>query len=149
MATEYLVKLAVSLSPIIGHLSPEVRVSIPGQAIQTLLHCTKKFELEFTGTTGWLEIQMVNKEPTDQHTAIIIDKIEFFGIHDPKFVWQGQYRPEYPEPWASEQKSTGIVLDSVLSNVTHLGWNGAWRLEFGIPVFTWIHQIQNLGWIHD
>ena len=149
MATEYRVKLAVSLFPVIGHSFPEVQVSVPGQTIQTLLHRPEKFELEFTGTTGWLEIQMVNKAPTDQHTAIIIDKIEFFGIHDPKFVWQGQYIPEYPEPWATEQKADGVVLDSELSNVTYLGWNGTWRLRFGIPVFTWIHEIQNLGWIHD
>ena len=65
-------------------------------------------------------------------------------IQDPKFAWAGIYRPEYPEPWASEQTN----LATELSSHTYLGWNGTWRLTFGVPVFTWIHQVQNLGWIY-
>ena len=145
MGIEYPVRLAVELTPVVGHTSPEVLISTPGHKIHTLLDQFDRFELSFTESSAWLEIQMINKSSTDHDMAVIINKIEFFGISDPKFIWLGQYTPEYPEPWFSQQQSTP---QPVLTNVTYLGWNGTWRLDFGAPVFTWIHQVQNLGWIH-
>jgi hypothetical protein len=29
-----------------------------------------------------------------------------------------------------------------------MGWNGRWELNFRVPIFTWIHQLENLGWIY-
>lgn len=145
MAIEHLVRLAVSLTPVHSDAFPNVLISVPGHKIDTTLHCSQRFELEFVGSTGWLEIQMINKLSTDYNMAVVIDKIEFFGISDPKFVWLGTYTPSYPEPWFSQQTPTP---SNTLNNVTCLGWNGPWRLEFDIPVFTWIHKVQNLGWIH-
>jgi hypothetical protein len=37
----------------------------------------------------------------------------------------------------------------LLKNHTYLSWNGKWTLTFDVPVFTWIHRVQNLGWIYD
>jgi hypothetical protein len=81
--------------------------------------------------------------------AVIIDSVSFFEISDPKFAWVGVYEPNYPEPWATEQRTQGVVLTQHLSPHTYLGFNGKWTLTFDIPVFTWIHKIQNLGWIYD
>jgi hypothetical protein len=145
MATDHRVKLAVLLTPVTGLAPPEVLISVPGQTVQTALVRPERFEFNFAANTGWIQIQMINKAPTDQHTAVIIDKIEFFGISDPKFVWMGTYTPDYPEPWYSQQQPPP---QPQLTNVTYMGWNGAWRLDFDIPVFSWIHQVQNLGWIH-
>ena len=145
MATEYQVKLAVTLRPIVGDSAPEIVISVPDHKIQTILHDSTKFELEFVGPSGWLQIQLVNKASTDPHTAVIIDQIEFFGIQDPKFIWHGQYRPEYPEPWFSQQQPPP---PPILTNITHLGWNGVWQLDFDVPVFSWIHRVQNLGWVY-
>lgn len=146
MTTERLVKLAVTLTPVIGNASPEVMISVPGHKAHVMLQSSERFEFEFVSSTGWLEIQLINKDPMDQHTAVVIDKIEFFGISDPKFVWQGQYCPDYPEPWFDQQI---FKPKSMLNNTDCLGWNGVWRLEFTVPVFTWIHRVLNLGWIHQ
>jgi hypothetical protein len=146
MATDYRVKLAVELTPVAGTTSPELLISVPGHTIRTVLLCPERFELEYMGPDGWIEIQMINKPSTDQHTAVVIDKIEFFGISDPKFVWLGTYTPDYPEPWYSQQHP---VPPPTLTNVTYMGWNGTWRLNFDIPVFSWIHRVKDLGWIYD
>lgn len=81
--------------------------------------------------------------------AVVIKSIDFFGITDPRFIWNGQYRPVYPAQWAQEQHQKGIPLSTVLKPHTYLGWNGTWKLDFSVPVFTWIHQTQSLGWIYD
>jgi len=137
------VKLSVTLTPV-GE--PWVRVTAPGFSRYTQLQKSTQIDIHFhtTNTLETLTIEHVNKATDDATTAVIIDSVSFFGIQDPKFVWAGVYRPNYPEPWASEQTN----LASELSPHTYLGWNGCWSLTFGVPVFTWIHQTQNLGWIY-
>lgn len=146
MATEYLVQMAVTLTPKIGTAAPEVQISVPGHCVTHVLHQTEKIHLEFAATSGWLEIKFCNKPEIDHDMAIIVDRIEFFGISHPKFVWQGVYRPDYPEPWYSQQSS---VPAPTLPACNYLGWNGRWRLDFDVPVFTWMHQVQDLGWIYQ
>lgn len=41
------------------------------------------------------------------------------------------------------------TLPKFQTNATYLGWNGLWVLEFELPIFTWIHKLENLGWIYD
>lgn len=80
--------------------------------------------------------------------AVVIAGIEFNHIQSPRFVWNGKYQPRYPQTWFQEQMLAGIIPPDVLENSTYLGWNGVWKLNFSVPIFTWIHCIENLGWIH-
>lgn len=102
-----------------------------------------------------LSLEFINKQDSDtdlEHNydkAVIIDSIKFNNIRSERFVWQGIYQPKYPEPWASEQRSQGLVLDPQIKSQTYLGWNGKWTLTFSMPIFTWIHKTENLGWIYD
>ena len=83
---------------------------------------------------------------TDSDQAIQIDSISFEGMTADRFIWAGIYEPEYPEPWYSQQQ---IKPGRYMHEVTYLGFNGTWRLEFSTPIFRWIHEIEHLGWIYD
>lgn len=96
-----------------------------------------------------LEIELSDKSDLDPIQNISICDFSVGKIQSPRFVWQGIYRPCYPEPWASQQRALGVDLKDELYNTDHLGWNGTWSLKFSVPVFTWIHQVENLGWIYD
>lgn len=141
-----LTKVAVTLTPKLSMVAPEVFVSVPGHVIRETLWETKRIELEFDAPVGWLEIVFMNKPELDHDMAVVIDSVEFFGIADPKFVWAGVYTPKYPEPWYSEQIEKPPVQ---LPQQNYMGWNGHWRLDFTVPVFTWMHQTLNLGWIYQ
>ena len=93
-----------------------------------------------------LMIEHINKDNLDNSTALIVDSITFNRISDNKFVWAGTFFPNYPEPWASEQKNS---LKTQLPAHNYLGWNGKWVLIFSLPVFTWMHKTLDLGWIYD
>ena len=140
-----LTKVAVTLTPKLSKVAPEVLVSVPGHVVRETLWEPKRIELEFDAPVGWLEVVFMNKPELDQDMAVTIDQVEFFGIADPKFVWAGVYRPKYPEPWHSQQS---VTPPAELSQQTYMGWNGYWRLDFTVPVFTWMHQTLNLGWIY-
>lgn len=100
-----------------------------------------------------ITIEFLNKKNSDnvngKDKAIRIDKIIFNNIESKKFVWQGIYQPIYPEPWLSQQKKLGKLHAPILTEQTYLGWNGIWRLTYSTPIFTWIHKIENLGWIYE
>lgn len=101
-----------------------------------------------------LAVDFCNK--TDQDTdiergldkAVVIKSLDFFGITDPRFIWAGRYRPVYNQHWVAEQKAKGTSPAAVLAPHTYLGWNGTWQLDFSVPIFTWIHKTQSLGWIY-
>lgn len=95
--------------------------------------------------TYQLAVELHHKKDIDPTTAIIVEHISFNNINSPKFVWAGEYRPDYPEPWASQQQN----LEPLLKSHNYLGWNGKWTLTFSVPIFTWVHQTENLGWIYN
>lgn len=101
-----------------------------------------------------LSVEFINKQDSDTDLihnldkAVIIDSIKFNNISSDRFVWAGIYSPNYPEPWATEQRLLGNIIDPHLKHHTYLGWNGKWALTFSMPIFTWIHKTEDLGWIY-
>lgn len=151
----YPVKLSVTLQPIWHQDPPKVRVSVDTKQSEMVLTQTTTINFEFDAVENChLVVEFLNKHNHDcvpdqnLDKAVIVDSVGFFDIVDPRFVWAGVYEPEYPEPWATEQKNQGVVLKQQLCPHNYLGWNGKWTLTFDVPVFTWIHKIQNLGWIY-
>jgi hypothetical protein len=139
----YPVKISVTLRPI-GR--PNIRVGVNSNVFPVSLDRTDTIHFDLVcGNPGTLTVELVDK--VDQE-AVVIDSVSFFGIQDPKFAWAGVYTPVYPEPWATQQQDQGVVLKQHLSPHTYLGWPGKWTLTFDMPVFTWIHRVQNLGWIY-
>jgi hypothetical protein len=69
--------------------------------------------------------------------SIEIDEIDIGAL-----VYEGLYTPEYPEPWATQQRSAGAELPVSFKNVTTVGHNGVWELKFSSPFYMWL--LENL-----
>ena len=68
---------------------------------------------------------------------IMIDEIDIGSL-----VYEGEYTPEYPEPWATQQREAGNDLRESFKNVTQMGHNGTWRFKFESPFYMWL--LENL-----
>ena len=147
MAMTYPVEMSVTVQPLHHGRPVPIQIGINGDLVDIELDqiTTKHFKFVALGSSD-LQVRLINKR--DQE-AVVIQQVEFFGITDPRFAWAGVYEPEYPEPWATEQSDAGIVLQPQLSPHTYLGWSGTWTLTFELPVFSWIHQMENMGWIYN
>jgi hypothetical protein len=152
MAIDYLVKLNVDLRPVWHDNPPEINIGINNDIRRVILQDNQTFHYEFMANNhATLTVELLNKTDADTvpdkglDKAVIIESVSFFDIEDKCFVWQGEYCPEYPESWYSEQ---AVRPEPLLKNHTYLSWNGKWTLTFDLPVFTWIHRVQNLGWIY-
>jgi hypothetical protein len=138
MATEYAVKMRVTLEPV-GR--PWIGIDVEGWGQIQMLTETTDFDFQFDAQDRCcLKVEHFKKADDDATTAVIVKSIGFFGIADPKFVWAGTYYPDYPEHYTDKKPA--------LPGQGYLGWNGIYRLEFSVPVFTWIHQTLDLGWIY-
>ena len=69
--------------------------------------------------------------------SIEIDEIDIGAL-----VYEGVYTPEYPEPWATQQRQDGKTLPESFKNVTTIGHNGRWVLSFESPFYMWL--LENL-----
>jgi hypothetical protein len=156
MAIDYPVELDIHLRSIWHSTPPEINIGINNDITNVILSEDQVFHYQFVAdNTSAITVELLNKTDADTvpdkglDKAVIIESVSFFGISDPKFAWAGVYNPNYPEPWASEQLNQGVVLKQHLSPHTYLGFNGKWTLTFSVPVFTWMHKVQDLGWIYD
>ena len=66
-----------------------------------------------------------------------IDEIDIGAL-----VYEGIYTPQYPEPWATQQRDEGIELRESFKNVTQMGHDGEWKFKFGSPFYMWL--LENL-----
>ena len=71
-----------------------------------------------------------------------INKIEIDEIDIGALVFEGIYRPEYPEPWAAQQTQQGIELPDTIKNSPSMGHNGTWTFSFTSPFYMWL--LENL-----
>jgi hypothetical protein len=155
MITRYEFDLDFEISSIWFRHPPVVKVSLDDHLLFEG-PVAEKQKIRYAGMLdqGLHHLRLIYQGKTDADTdldrkldtAVILEKLSLFGIDDMKFIWAGKYRPEYPSQWASQQTNT---LSEILYNQTYLGWNGTWELSLELPIFTWIHRLQNLGWIYD
>ena len=59
-----------------------------------------------------------------------IDEIDIGAL-----VYEGIYTPQYPEPWATQQREAGIELQESFKNVTNMGHDGEWKFKFKSPFY--------------
>ena len=146
------VDIGFCLSPRWDQQSPHVQIRLDQHTLwDGYLRQTKSFRYSRSLIRGphHLEIELHGKSDLDPIQSVTILDLTLGKIKSQRFLWQGVYRPRYPEPWAAQQKVLGMDLPPLLHNIDHLGWNGTWRLDLTVPIFTWIHQVEGLGWIYD
>jgi hypothetical protein len=71
-----------------------------------------------------------------------IKRIEIDEIDIGALVYEGTYTPDYPEPWATQQRESGVELPESFKNVTKIGHNGVWQFTFQSPFYMWL--LENL-----
>lgn len=148
MDTKYNTDFAITVEPVYEDLAPQAQISIDGE-LETLILTTAHtcvYSLDLTEGSHCITVALINKPKNDRYQAIKITRIEFEGISTSNMRYAAKYYPTYPEPWFSQQQ---VKPSACLMGSDYLGWNGTWQLEFTVPIFTWIHKLEHLGWIYQ
>src|SRR6056300_397490 len=86
--------------------------------------------IERSGKNAKTQTVLNDKGEIIKDQLLHIKSIEIDEINIGALVYEGEYTPEYPEPWATQQKESGNDLKDSFKNVTMMGFNGSWRLKF-------------------
>ena len=96
--------------------------------------------IERSGKNGRQTVVQDGQITKDQ--LLHIKSIEIDEIDIGALVYEGVYTPKYSEPWATQQKQAGKELPKSFKNVTIMGHNGRWELDFTSPFYMWL--LENL-----
>ena len=143
---QYSTRFSIGLIP---HGVPKINYGVDAATVNTELivsqPMTLNFDLDLSAGAHTVFLDFYNKTNDLPETALEIEYVEFEGMRLDRFKWSSRYYPVYPEPWASQQDH----LPEFHASATYMGWNGRWELYFDTPIFTWIHRLENLGWIYS
>lgn len=143
MATN--IDLALTLDPVgYDQQWPEYYIKIDDAILTSgVLTQSRAMQFELTLAAGdhVLAVGFTNKANGDtmmehdrviRDRALIIADLVIEGYRSPKMLYSATYFPHDRPPRKGE----------------YLSWNGEWRLPISMPIFTWIHRTQDLGWIY-
>ena len=107
---------------------------------------SEEFEFEVDIEEGEHALTINNNFSPDPKTACVIDKIRFDDIDLGIIAYSGEYRPNYPEPWYSDQCKEGNTPKEVWggkdakdgSAPMFMGWEGSYKLKFSTPLYEWL-----------
>jgi len=128
--TAHNVRISILLEPV-G--SPDVVVSCDQQLRELIINEPTCVDFVYSQEQGPSKLTVQHRNRQDNTTAIIVKSVKLNGIEHIQNTYQGIYYP--------------IGLE--LRRDTYIAWEGSWILEFTVPVYTWLHKTQGLGWIYD
>jgi hypothetical protein len=146
MDTLYNTELSISLVPHYTDTIPVISYGI--DTLDNTIHLHEKTTLKFSVDLANDKHQLLIKYDNNNgpNHAVEIESVTIEGLTLDRFKWNSRYYPVYPEPWASEQTNP---LPEYQESATYMGWNGIWIMYFEVPVFPWIHRLENLGWLYS
>lgn len=147
------INIGVSLRPIFWEEYPEYKIEFNDvELVKGFLPNSVTHEWCLpAGNNNKLKIYFLNKKEDDtvanKDKAIIIDKVSIEGFQFDSFLRAGRYTPTYTKGYLNYAQENNLPVHQVLQE-TDLRFNGFWELELTWPIFTWIHQTENLGWLY-
>lgn len=140
----------VKIAPRFWNTVPEITYGVDNEIIETIA-LDKEFSLKISryfvhgDHKFWLTFNNKNyndcRLSENLDMAVEIHSVTFEGMTLDRFKWAGFFYPDYPLDYPDKQP--------VIKSATYLGWNGRWELPFTTPIFTWIHRLENLGWLYE
>jgi hypothetical protein len=107
--------------------------------IDNTLYTQPKFSatLEF----GKHELRIVHSGKTNKtpEQSVLIKSITVDGINIQDILYTDSTNtPEYPEPWATQQRAEGVVLEETVLGQCELSHNCVWPLDFTSPFYEFV-----------
>jgi len=107
--------------------------------VDNTLYTQPKFSttLEF----GNHELRIVHSGKTNQtpEQCVEIKSITVDGVNIQDILYTDSTNtPEYPEPWATQQRAEGVVLEETVIGQLELSHNCVWRLNFTSPFYEFV-----------
>jgi len=152
-----LTNIIIKITPIFHQEKPYIKLMLDEKMLYDgILHKSTEFTYNDTLSIDEhsITVEFLNKTDKDcvleqrLDKAVNIDYVSFFGINSKHSLWNSTYVPRYSTAYLDTLKTEGHSARHELKSCLYLGWNGVWTTRFSVPVFTWLHKVENLGEIY-
>lgn len=139
-----LINIKLNLTPTFESIPPVITLKVNEQEYYKDVVVESPITLDITHHCNFKEkynVQLLRqgKNNSCPEQLLIITGLEIDGTNIRDIMWHNSvFHPEYPEPWASEQKQKGIELEYPVYGETILGHNGTWEFEFSSPFYQFL-----------
>jgi hypothetical protein len=143
------IKFEITVTPVFWDKPPGMSVIIDGiEKYNSLI--TEKTVVEFShvllfDSPHMLEIRRYGKDDSQtkqlddgswKDQVLELTQVKIDGVDIRNLIWAHSWNePEYPEPWASNQREQGNELEERVYGETVFGHNGNWKFEFNSPFY--------------
>jgi len=134
---------------------PAAEISLNGKTLFNGLINQQQFVVEFDETLEFdqsytLSIRRYGKDDNQcriledgslQDQILILRQLKIDRTDVKNLIDSISYNcPEYPEPWATEQRVAGVELEEKVLAETWFGHNGIWSLTFTAPFYRFLFK---------
>ena len=150
MDIKYNLEIEIVVEPIYWRTVPVINYGVGHRLDKTMSLSNKNtiaFNENLISGSHYIWVEFTNKDYNDCQLeknldmAVVIESVTIEGMTLDRFKWAGKYYPDYPLDYPDKK--------TIIDSATYLGWNGKWILPFTMPIFTWIHRLENLGWLYE
>lgn len=135
---------------------PRVEILVDDRPIE-IPHLDKgtnhiEFKLDMANGSHTLELRRTGATSQDASQMVGIVQLSIDNIDCSQLILcKSTFRPSYPEPWATQQRSQNQVLLDLVPFETQLGHDGVWQMPFSSPFYPYALEInsQQLHSAHD
>ena len=100
-------------------------------------------KFEYTCDFGDHELKILRSGKTNKcpEQSVELKRVIIDGIDIRNIIWINSYNKNiWPEPWASQQREAGVVLEDPVIGETVFGHNCTWTLPFTSPFYKYVME---------
>ena len=139
------IKFEIHLDIECSCVRPRIKIYVDEQFVFTRsMHSgSHVIKFEYTCDFGDHELRILRSGKTNKcpEQSVELKRVIIDGINIRNIIWINSYNKNiWPEPWASQQREAGIVLEDPVIGETVFGHNCTWTLPFTSPFYKYVME---------
>ena len=139
------IKFEIHLDIECSRFRPRIKIYVDEQFVfsRSLDSGSHVIKFEYTCDFGNHELKILRSGKTNKcpEQNVELKRVIIDGIDIRNIIWINSYnKNKWPEPWASQQREAGIVLEDPVIGETVFGHDCTWTLPFTSPFYKYVME---------
>jgi hypothetical protein len=139
------IKFEIHLDIECSRVRPKIKIYVDEQFVfsRSLDSGSHVIKFEYTCDFGDHELRILRSGKTNKcsEQSVELKRVIIDGIDIRNIIWINSYNKNiWPEPWASQQREAGVVLEDPVIGETVFGHNCTWTLPFTSPFYKYVME---------
>ena len=139
------IKFEIHLDIECSRVRPRIKIYVDEQFVfsRSMDSGSHVIKFEYTCNFGDHALRILRSGKTNKcpEQSVELKRVIIDGIDIRNIIWINSYnKNKWPEPWASQQREAGVVLEDPVIGETVFGHNCTWTLPFTSPFYKYVME---------